>query len=180
MEVPRLGVESATAIATQDLSRDCDDLYHRSWQRWILIPLSEARDRTCILMDTSRVYYHWAITGTPRFFFNNLLCRCLWDRTSPFIDGPWVWAAFVCLLPTGSCSVLVIQLPLGICKELVPGPLWVPKSMDARFLTVSLPYLWESMCIHGKMCAFMGREGWLSKRNTDPFLLVVFLLCYLI
>ena len=28
---------------------------HSSWQDWILNPLSEARDRTCILVDTSQI-----------------------------------------------------------------------------------------------------------------------------
>ena len=60
-EVPRLGVESelqlpahTTATALWDLSQVCD-LHYTSWQRWILDPLSEARDGTRILMDTSRV-----------------------------------------------------------------------------------------------------------------------------
>ena len=44
----------ATGTATQDPSRICD-LRHRLWQRQILKPLSEARDRTRILMDTSWV-----------------------------------------------------------------------------------------------------------------------------
>ena len=36
------------------------DLYHSSWQRWILNPLRhfEARDPTCLLMDTGQVRYH--------------------------------------------------------------------------------------------------------------------------
>ena len=52
MEVPRLGVELellllayTTATATPDPSRVCN-LHHRSWQHWILNPLSEARDQT--------------------------------------------------------------------------------------------------------------------------------------
>jgi len=52
MEVPRLGVELelqlpayTTATGTQGLSLACD-LHHSSWQRQILNPLSEARDRT--------------------------------------------------------------------------------------------------------------------------------------
>ena len=61
MEVPRLGVElelpaCTTATAKWDLSLICD-LYHSSWQRWILNPLCEARDQTRILMDTSWVCY---------------------------------------------------------------------------------------------------------------------------
>ena len=61
MEVPQLGVESelqllayTTATAMQDPSLVCD-LHHSSWQCRILNPLIEARDRTCILMDTSQV-----------------------------------------------------------------------------------------------------------------------------
>ena len=37
-----------------------------SLQCWILNPLSEARDWTCIPMDTSQFSYHWATMGTPR------------------------------------------------------------------------------------------------------------------
>ena len=62
MELPRLGVKSelqlqatATATATPDSSRVCN-LHRSSQQCRILNPLSEARDRTCIPMDTSRVH----------------------------------------------------------------------------------------------------------------------------
>ena len=61
MEVPRPRVKSelqlqayATATAMRDLSHVCD-LYRSSWQRQIFNPLSEARDRTCVLMETSQV-----------------------------------------------------------------------------------------------------------------------------
>ena len=57
MEVPRLGVQSelqlpayTTATATPDLSHICN-LHHSSQQCQIPNPLSEARDRTHILMD---------------------------------------------------------------------------------------------------------------------------------
>uniref|UniRef100_A0A8D1DAL5 Uncharacterized protein n=1 Tax=Sus scrofa TaxID=9823 RepID=A0A8D1DAL5_PIG len=70
MEVPRLGVESelqlpayTTATATPDPSRVCD-LHYSSQQRRILNPLSEARDRTCVLMDTSQIRFHGATMGT--------------------------------------------------------------------------------------------------------------------
>ena len=59
MEVPRLGAKSelqlpayTTATTPPDPSHVCD-LHHNSWQRQILNLLSEARDRTRILMDTS-------------------------------------------------------------------------------------------------------------------------------
>ena len=71
MEVPRLGVDLklqlpayATATAPRDPNLVCD-LHHSSWQRWIPDPPSEARDRTCILMDTSRGRFHCTTTGTP-------------------------------------------------------------------------------------------------------------------
>ena len=61
MKVPRLGVESelqlpacTTATATWDLSYICD-LRCSLQQQWILNPLSEAKDLTCILMDTSQI-----------------------------------------------------------------------------------------------------------------------------
>ena len=63
-EVPRLGTElelqlpaRARATATAGQSHVCD-LHHSSGQRQILNPLSEARGRTCVLMDTSWVHYH--------------------------------------------------------------------------------------------------------------------------
>ena len=43
-----------TVIAMQDLSQVCN-LHHSSWQRQIRKPLSETRDRTCVLMDPSWV-----------------------------------------------------------------------------------------------------------------------------
>ena len=64
MEVPRLGVKSelqllaySTATATPDPSCVCK-LHDSSWQHRIPNPLSEARDRTHILMDTSQIRYH--------------------------------------------------------------------------------------------------------------------------
>ena len=61
MHIPRLGVESelqplayTTAMAMPDLRHVCD-LHHSSQQPQILNPVSEARDQTHILMDTSRI-----------------------------------------------------------------------------------------------------------------------------
>ena len=72
MEVPRLGVELelqlptyATTTAMWDPSHDCN-LHHSSWQCQIPNPLSKARDRTHILMDTSWIHFCCATTGTLR------------------------------------------------------------------------------------------------------------------
>ena len=67
----------ATATAVQDLSHVCD-LYHSSWQRWILNPLSEARDRTCGFMDTSQTCFCWATTGAPEMGFDQNF-RMMWN-----------------------------------------------------------------------------------------------------
>ena len=71
MEVPTLGIKSelqlpafTTATAMPDPS--CVwDLHHSSGQCRILNLLSEARDRTYNLMDTSQVCSHGATTQTP-------------------------------------------------------------------------------------------------------------------
>ena len=62
MEVPRVGFELelqlltyTTATAMWDPSLICD-LHHSSQQHWILNPLRETRDRTCVLMDPSWVH----------------------------------------------------------------------------------------------------------------------------
>ena len=41
------------------------NLHHSSWQCQISDPLWEARDRTCILMDTSQSHFCCATTETP-------------------------------------------------------------------------------------------------------------------
>ena len=51
-----------TATAMRDLSRVCD-LHCSSWQYRILRPLSESRDLTCILMDTSQVLNLLSLSG---------------------------------------------------------------------------------------------------------------------
>jgi len=79
MEIPRPGVQSelqlpayTTATATWGLSHICD-LHHSSQQCRIPDPLSEARDRTCILMDPSWVHFHCSTMGT----FSLPFCVCV-------------------------------------------------------------------------------------------------------
>ena len=75
MEVPRLQVKSelwllAYTIARQDPSHTFN-LHQDSQQCWIINPLGKARDRTHIIMDTSRVCYCWATMGTPFLLLDN-------------------------------------------------------------------------------------------------------------
>ena len=61
MEVPRLGSKLELQLLTYTTAtmphQSCIcDLHRSSWQCQILNPLSEARDQTCILTDTSRVH----------------------------------------------------------------------------------------------------------------------------
>ena len=67
MEVPKLGnchPSYTTATAMPNPSH-IFYLHHSSQQHQILNPLSRPRDRTHLLMDTSRVHYHQATVGTP-------------------------------------------------------------------------------------------------------------------
>ena len=75
MEVPRPRVKLelqlpayATATAMWDPSCVCD-LHHSSWQRWILNPLSRARDQTYVLMDASRVHNLLSHNGNSKMGF---------------------------------------------------------------------------------------------------------------
>ena len=52
-------------------SHVCDDLCWSSWQCQILNPLSEARDWTCILMDTSPIHFCWVMMGAPSLWLLN-------------------------------------------------------------------------------------------------------------
>ena len=68
MKVLRLRVKlelqlPAHTTATPDPRCICD-LHHSSWQGQILNPLSEDRDRTCV-MDPSQILFHGARTGAP-------------------------------------------------------------------------------------------------------------------
>ena len=57
MEVPRLGVGSELQLPAYTATTAMPDLslYHSSWQRQILNPLSQARDQTSISVDTNQV-----------------------------------------------------------------------------------------------------------------------------
>ena len=87
MEVPRLGVKiRATAASLHHSHRNAGSdphriqLHHSSWQCQIPNPLSKARDRTHILLDTSRSHFLCATTQQelPIWFLK------AWKSTQPF------------------------------------------------------------------------------------------------
>ena len=49
-------------------------LHHSSWQRWILNPLSKAKDQTCNLKIPSYICFCCATMGTPLFFILLFYC----------------------------------------------------------------------------------------------------------
>ena len=76
MEFSSLGVKSelqlpayTTATTTQDLSRVCDP-HHSSRQHQILNPLTKAKDRTHVLMDTSGVHNLLSHHGNAGLLFS--------------------------------------------------------------------------------------------------------------
>ena len=83
---------SAAATAMWDPSHICDQ-YHSSWQCWILNSLSEARDRTHIITDTSRVHNLLSHMGTPNCFLKMgaepswvlLKATAFWGLTKAFL-----------------------------------------------------------------------------------------------
>ena len=72
------GLIGATAAGLHDShcnARFCN-LHHSSGKRWILNPLSEARDQTCILMDISQACYCSATTASERKPFLTINNNC--------------------------------------------------------------------------------------------------------
>ena len=94
----------STATATWDPSH-VGDLHHSSRQRWIPDPLSKAGDRTCILIDTSRIRFRCATMGPPHC--NSLCLLDFRTRTTHENGFPivlWIW-----------WILLYTQLWIGTC-----------------------------------------------------------------
>ena len=72
----------------QDPNYICD-LRHSSCQRRIPNSLSEARDQTRVLMDTSWVHYRWATMGTPEPSFKGLTVRWVGRQGLRWPRGEW-------------------------------------------------------------------------------------------
>ena len=83
MEVPRLGVKSKLQLPAYAIATAMPGPSHCSQQSWILNPLSEARNQTCSIMDTSWVLNHLSHDGNS---YTVGLKRDLEERIP--LDGP--------------------------------------------------------------------------------------------
>ena len=104
MEVPRAGgkwelATYTTATAMQD-PRHIFGLHQSSRQCWILNPLSEARDGTHVLKDTSWVHYCWATMGT---------LSLLMFLMNFFVLSPWVGSLYDMILMIVCWTIIDIK-----------------------------------------------------------------------
>ena len=129
VEVP--GPAYATAPTTPDLSHVCS-LHHSSWQLQILNPPIKARDRTCMLMNTSWVCFCWATTGTRGVIFLSMefwsvmvMCLIVLSLTSVLLYAwcKWGWTFFnfsrLALLSSAWLVVVRLCEAKGASKSLI-------------------------------------------------------------
>ena len=89
MEISSLGVNQSYSCPPSPQPQQLQDpsciyeLHHSSWQCRILNPLSEARDPTPILVDTSQIRFCCATMRTPKGIFDS--------KSNPY-DSPDVTA----------------------------------------------------------------------------------------
>ena len=122
-----------------DLSHICD-LYHSSWQHWILNPLRKARDWTHNFMVSSRICFCCATMGTPtvdifmQLAFHFLLFSLL------FFTFLLVELALVhsLSLPYTSCSSFLLFK--NIYLILIS---WVIILKDMQLFSVNISSLWK-------------------------------------
>ena len=95
MKVPRLrgpiGATAAGLCHSQSNSGSKQHLWatpQLTQQHQIPNPLSEARDQTCMLMETSQIHFCYSVMGTP--------CSKMFWGLSSSIEAPSFWGA-ICL-----------------------------------------------------------------------------------
>ena len=107
-----------------DPSHVCE-LHHSSRQRWILNPLSKARDQTCVLVDASQIRFHWAMLGMPCFYWEANLCQAWFHVLSIKTDkipNLWVYFSVVLDMIHKVHSLVVLRLN----PEFIPPPPRLP------------------------------------------------------
>ena len=156
---------NTTATAIQDASRTCD-LHHSSQQCRILNPMSRARDRTHIFMDTRLVHNLLSHNGS----FLNLLSLTADTQTIVFLFSP-LFHIFIC---STLLQILITSLLVGItywnylpdCFPVLKSPC-SNKICDARL--ISLKY--KSDCDFQTQNSCLGfhflptNSNWLALEN---------------
>ena len=133
----------ATATAMPDTSFICD-LHHSSWQCWILNPVNEAMDWTCILMDTRQIRLLWATTGTPTLYFLITLSNNTWQ----FLPFPYKarWQDTVppkcCLHPILVDAMILLPPPLFSMHEPASTPAMATCGLKDAAVTRFLSQPW--------------------------------------
>ena len=101
-----------------DPSHVCD-LHHSLWQRWILKPLSEARDRTRNLTVASQICFRCATTRTPaQDIFKKDFLHFLMESSipTPTLKSNLIISHFV-------CKINVISKGKNITQQFLRKPL---------------------------------------------------------
>ena len=174
MQVPGLGVTLewhllAYATAMLDLNYICD-LCCSLWQHWILNPLSKARDRTHILMDTSRICFCCTMMGTPyvgsyptdpqqdlhmpMLSFRSCMLYCLIFKSLSHFE-------FIFVHVMKQCShfidlLVVIQFPQHYLLQRLSFPhcVFLPPLSKINCQWVCGFYFWAFCFVHWSMCLF--------------------------
>ena len=196
MEVPRLGVESelrlpayTTDKAMPDLSH-IYDLHHSSQQCQILNPLSKAKNRTCILLDTSWIRFHCTTTGTSTENYYYYFLTREFSGSLLASGRPEASMKSMCLLMS-SCDVgkdlgrKGLRLLCGCHPDPIPrpAPSWNPISLPVCLREArTLPTPGKSMSMKpdpGTFHSFLENQGakpaglWSHPPGSPPH----FLLC---
>ena len=126
LEVPSLGVKWELQLPANSNSGSVPGLqpiHHRSRPRQLPNPLSEARDRIRILMNSSRIRFHCATMG-PAALLLSTLCSDLFpvgpSHLSDLIFYPFILGSVMLRIP---CSLPSVQnVWPQISTQLGPSP----------------------------------------------------------
>ena len=175
MEVPRLGVKSElqlpayiTSTAMLELSFTCN-LHCSSQQHQILNPLSKARDRTCILMNTSQICFCWATMGTPSLHIK------FWCVVFPpsFVSR-WYLISFLTPLVVQEYVIRLLKVILYCNLKSWTAEVWFfePNFKDLKVLEGLGPtFMWSLLkCSAGKKLPFVLCDCFLLDTVIDVLL----------
>ena len=112
--------------------------------------LNEARDRTCVLLDTSQIHYCWATKGTPDVFLS-MLWEFLLECIITYIIWKVYWKNLPCYVAVMFVFIVLIITNIPV-HEYNSSFLWVvwdkneiiPWGLKYGPLYLSLPPVWHT------------------------------------